>query len=230
MSENITPNEVPEALPAPASVRERALAWAKEFAKKNLRRLAVWGAMALAASVYNCANGPGPEGDIPTPPPPDIDWPDSPIRLGAPGRRDPRPHPLYLPAVLGDRGRPGDEVERRGFDPALPALPGRGRSRLRPIPARRDRVVRLVRLRRRRGNGTGVQHRPPARPAPGIRRGLSGGHLWRRPDQHQAVPGPVRRDDGLVGSGVAQQERRRRYQPGLPAGRAVQRTAVPSVG
>jgi hypothetical protein len=85
MSDNITPGEVAA---DSRTFWQRTKDYAKEVAKANARRFATWAACLLAASVYNCANGPGKDGDIPLPPEPDFVWPDNPFGRIVPTEAD----------------------------------------------------------------------------------------------------------------------------------------------
>lgn len=61
------------------SLWTKAKDYGREWFKKNGGALARWVAVFLAASLYNKLNGPGPDGDVPVPIPPDIIWPEAPF-------------------------------------------------------------------------------------------------------------------------------------------------------
>lgn len=72
-------------LEAPAATAwQRTKAAGLAFVLAHWKQFALWVAALTGAAVYNAANGPGPEGDVPLPPPPPFVWPDDPFGWSPP--------------------------------------------------------------------------------------------------------------------------------------------------
>lgn len=66
------------------SFRQKVKKFLAELWERNGQRMTMWIVTVLAAAVYNCANGPSDDGDIPPPTPPPFDWPENPFGWIAP--------------------------------------------------------------------------------------------------------------------------------------------------